>query len=53
MEQEKLDQLFQLIADALVAADTHGRAGEVVMQIKEWMNFNAPEYWNYSKDRSI
>jgi hypothetical protein len=58
MEQEKIDELLQIIADALVVfrtatVENPGEAGEAVKQIREWMNFNAPEYWNYTKERNI
>ncbi len=45
MEQEKLDTLFKLIAQALeIAEKTNKNSGPFARAIKQWMLENAPEY---------
>jgi len=50
MEQKNIDQLLKVIADGLVGIDSNRQTGETIGLLKDWMNFYAPEYWNYSKE---
>jgi hypothetical protein len=49
MEQEKINELFELVGKALTNFDESTDDLSVIFNIKKWMNDNAPEHWKFEE----
>ena len=46
MDQEKINELLELVAHALAVAQANNNNGNHVLAVRHWMLTNAPEYLN-------
>lgn len=45
MDQNKVNELFEIIANVLKEIDAGRTGAQYVVPIRDWMRENAPEYW--------